>query len=325
MHSLRQKEIIVNSLTSYPINLLQASGIAATTAGNTATIKIDGFGTISKADISSVSLARPVAGVAAIKTMTAGVDLTIGTITEPGSLIFKFKIESSKHEAMYHRFRQLYGREPISYQVRVLTTDTDDQIVSNLYDAMVQRQNNYPDDLPFTVSFAAGPPSVITFTGKAGYEHVSFELDEISLKTIDDGTELSYVTLAQLTTGTPAVVPLLDGNWVEQNIAMNTHAILSPYAEKKDDITVTSESYSNITINWNFLSDLMAAPAQVGQDVHTGNGYFSMYIRDALIQATPNDDTTDIGLLLSVLYTQTIDGAYGTNGAVAATKGAFLA
>jgi len=327
MHNLK-KEVIINSLASYPLTLLQASGAAATTAGNTATIKWAGFATISKADISSVSLHRPVAGQVAIKQMAAGTDLTIGTITEPGSLIFKFKLASSKHEAMYHRFRQEFGREPVSFQVRVNTTDTDDQIVANLYAAMYQRTSLYPEDLPFTVTqtgTVGGGNYVLILTGKTGYEHVTFTLDSISLKTIDDGTELTYVTLAQLATTQAAIVPILDGNWVEQNIAMNTHAILSPYAEKKDDITITSESYSNITINYNFLSDLTAAPAQVGQETHTGNASLSLYYRDALIQATPDNDTTAIGLLLSVLYAQTIDGAYDTANAAAATKTLWLA
>jgi len=324
MHTLK-KEVIINSLTSYPLSLLQASGAAATAEANTATIKWGGFATISKADISSVSLHRPVAGVAAIKTMTAGVDLTIGTITEPGSLIFKFSFESSKHEAMYHRFRQDFGREPVSFQVNVDVTDTDDDIVEKLYNAMYQRASLYPEDMPFTVTSAAGPPFVLTLTGKAGYEHVDFVLDEISLKTKDDGTELTYVTLAQLTTGTPAVVPILDGYWVEQNIAMNTHAILSPYAEKFEDLTAVSGSYSNITINYNFLSDLTAAPAQVGQETHTGNASLSIYYNDTLIQATPDNDTTAIGLLLSVLFAQTVDGAYATSGASVATKTLWLA
>lgn len=327
MHTLK-KEVIINSLTSYPLSLLQSSGAAATAEANTATIKWDGFATVSKADISSVSLHRPVAGQVAIKEMAAGTDLTIGTITEPGSLIFKFKLKSSKHEAMYHRFKQDFGREPVSFQVRVDVGDTDDSIVEKLYNAMLQRTSLYPEDLPFTVSqtgSVVGNNYVLVLTGKAGYEHVEFELDSISLKTVDDGTELTYVTLAQLTVTQVAIVPILDGYWVEQNIAMNTHAILSPYAEKKEDIVDEAATYSNITINYNFLSDLTAAPAQVGQETHTGNASLSIYYKDSLIQATPDDDSTDIGLLLSVLFAQTVDGAYATSGASVASKTLWLA
>jgi hypothetical protein len=327
MHNLK-KEVIINSLTSYPLTLLQAGGTAATTAANTAVINWAGFARINKADIDSVSLHRPVAGVAAVKQMAAGTDLTIGTITEAGSLIFKFKLVSSKHEAMYHRFRQEFGREPVSFQVRVNTTDTDDTIVEKLYKAMYQRASLYPDDLPFTVTQTGTTGAgnyVLILTGKTGYEHVTFTLDETTLKSIDDSTELSYVTLAQLSTTTAAVVPILDGYWVEQNIAMNTHAILSPYAEKKADIVDESATYSNMVINTDVTSNEVAAPAQVGTDSYTARSVVNLYYKDSLIQATPDDDTTAIGLLLSVMFAETVDGAYATSGASVATKTLWLA
>lgn len=305
MFTLGQKEVIINKKSAYPLAFYKANGsaaVAGTDAANLVTkVKIQGFGTFTVAQLSEVYMRRANAGTAKVATITAGTDVTIGTITEAASAVFQFEITSKKHEGQYIRDKQTYGKK-FSVQVAIATSGSDDKIVEDLGKALKQME----EVLPFTVSQAGtvgGNNVVLTLTGKAGSKNMNWNLVGAKCNSVDDHSPLGIVTKAQITQTTAPVSPVLTGEWVEQNIANTTFNAAHPRAPKSADVVLEDALYTNISFKQAWTSDSVAAPSFVGEEDQSGKSAFSLYVNEGILA------DTEVAYLVEILAA--VSGAVG--------------
>lgn len=287
MHTLGVKEIVINDIAA-ALTPLQSDGITAgTTVANTVKYRIEGFGEFLKANISAPVMMRAKAKAVKIATITAGTDLVVSAIAETVKVLVRLATVTGRYEAEYVRAKQNFGK-PYTFDFLLPANASDNVAVVNLYKALKGRIDLF-NDLPFTVAIDSTNPAdagdrVITLTGKSGLEHIAWTFDPYAPATVkaaaDNADVLGVFTTLSMTQTQAASVGRGLGSWLEQNVSMYTPQAVRLTAEKRDQLPIISASYLTVHFRHKFTSDMVAAPAFVGELSQEGYADFVLYINE---------------------------------------------
>jgi hypothetical protein len=315
MYNLGTKYLIDNKGDS--LHLLQANGTAATTAANTAFIRFSGLAQIDKATLAqnAAALTRYVAGAAPVLALT----VSAGTVGAPSSVNFTVEALSSRYEADYSRQSIQYGKL-FSFSVTIAAGATATDVATAVQGKINERIAKY-GDLPFTVTRSG---AVLTLTGVAGKGHLTFKMayDGVKVAEIEKGTpKPGLVTVAQVVT--PGIEAVNSGKWLEENISMQTGEAGRLGAARPGETPVQGANYTAIYFTSNFVSEMVAAPGQVGKTTDLGSTNFAVYLNET---AVPTAATSPwalfteiiIGVTGSTLTTSAGVAADGINAAAVA-------